>query len=131
MNRYERTYGTDWEGLTTDEAVERAYAIGVAERLGERNRTELRRLYDSIDTTYDRSMVELAYQQGRSEAKTAATDADTPGAVWSTLVTEGAVDVPEGSQEPNGLPSALSKVEIIDFSSPDSTDALDLPEFLE
>jgi len=131
MSRYERTYGTDWESLTADEAVERAYAVGVAERLGERNRAELRQLYESVETTYDRSMVELAYEQGRTEAKAAAADAGTPGALWSTLVTEGSVELPDGDDDPSGLPPALSRVEMLDLSSPDSTGSLDLPEFLD
>jgi hypothetical protein len=131
MSRYERTYGTDWERLSADEAVERAYAVGVAERLGERNRAELRRLYESVDSTYDRSMVELAYEQGRSEAKSAAAEVGTPESLWSTLVTDGPVELPEGKQEAGGLPPALSKIEMLDFSSPDSTDSLDLPEFLD
>ena len=35
MGLYEREYGTDWTTLDKDEATERAYALGVAESLGE------------------------------------------------------------------------------------------------
>jgi hypothetical protein len=133
MTHYDRTYGTDWESLTADEAVERAYAIGVAERLGEPDREELERLYASVDSNYDRSMVELAYEQGRNEAREVAPRADSARGVWSRLVADDPVgiDAEPGPDRPHGLPESLSVAGMLSFDPPDSTDALDLPEFLD
>ena len=45
MSRYEAEFDTEWEMLDRDDATTRAYAIGVAERLGELNREELQAIY--------------------------------------------------------------------------------------
>lgn len=134
MTHYERTYGTEWDEVDADEAVERAYAIGVAERLGESNRAELERLYDAVEAAYDRSLVELAYGQGRTEAVEVATesDPDSEAELWSELVTSDVpVDEEAATDQPQGLPPALGFGEALDLPAPDSTDALDLPEFLD
>ncbi len=68
MSRYEREFGTDWDTLDKDEATDRAYAIGVAERLGEYDREELeasRR--DELGVSHEQ--VELAYDEGRNERR--------------------------------------------------------------
>jgi hypothetical protein len=134
MTHYERTYGTDWNEIDADEAVERAYAIGVAERLGESNRAELERIYAAVEGAYDRSLVELAYGQGRTEAVEVATESD-PGSeeeLWSELVTgDVPVDDAAATDQPQGLPPALALGEVLELPAPDSTDALDLPEFLD
>jgi hypothetical protein len=134
MSHYERTYGTDWDEVDADEAVERAYAIGVAERLGESNRAELERLYDAVEDAYEQSLVELAYGQGRTEAVEVATesDPDSESELWSELVTgDVPVDEETATGQPDGLPPALALGEVLDLQAPDSTDALDLPEFLD
>ena len=134
MSHYERAFDTDWERLDADEASDRAYAIGVAERLGERNREELERIYGAVDTAYGRSMVELAYEEGRREAKEVAEEGvDSVEAVWAELV-EGGADIdpeepPTGGRD--GLPEALDSTEMLDRATPDSTDALDRPDFLD
>lgn len=45
-DRYETTFGTEWAELSTDETIERAFAIGVAETLEEAPPDELARLYE-------------------------------------------------------------------------------------
>ncbi|MBV0924241.1 hypothetical protein KTS45_08510 [Halomicroarcula limicola] len=135
MSRYEREFETDWDALDKDAATDRAYAIGVAERLGEYNREELEAIYVEMDSAYHRSMVELAYDEGRNEAKAAAesgsADAD---AVWAELVEGETVtldedDLPTGGRD--GLPEALEPSELLDRQSVDSTEAVDRPDFLE
>jgi len=134
MSRYEREYD-DWDTLEKDEATERAYAIGVAEKLGEYNREELEAIYDEMGTNYNKSMVELAYREGRQEAAAAAQSTDENGeAVWADLVNgEKTVvdpeDRPTGGRD--GLPEALDPSELLDKQDVDSTEALDLPDFLE
>jgi hypothetical protein len=133
VSRYADAFGTDWEHLDAEEATERAYAIGVAERLGERNREELQRIYATADSTYERSMVELAYREGRREAKAAAGGVDDLDDVWDELVEVGvaldAEEPPTGGRD--GLPEALDSTEMLDRQAPDSTDALDRPGFLD
>ncbi|WP_336329605.1 hypothetical protein [Haloarcula sp. CGMCC 1.2071] len=135
MSRYEREFGTDWETLDKDEATDRAYAIGVAERLGEYNREELEAIYAEMNSAYHKSMVELAYDEGRNEAKEAAetTSADRD-ALWADLINGEKTyldedDVSTGGRD--GLPSALDSSELLDRQSIDSTDAVDRPDFLD
>ncbi|WP_226011246.1 hypothetical protein [Halomicrobium salinisoli] len=133
MSRYEREYGP-WDDLDRDEATERAYAIGVAEKLGEYNREELEAIYEAMETSYDRSMVELAYREGRREATAVAEEVDDGAAVWADLV-EGETtvidpgDAPTGGRD--GLPEALDPTDLLDRQNVDSTEALDLPDFLK
>jgi len=133
MSRYEAEFDTGWETLGKDEATTRAYAIGVAERLGEFNRDELKAIYAEMDSAYHRSMVELAYDEGRNEAKAAA-EADTDDAVWAELVqgettAVDADDVPEPARD--SLPEALEPGDLLDRQDVDSTDAVDRPDFLD
>ena len=133
MSRYERGFDTEWETLGKDDATTRAYAIGVAERLGEFNREELEAIYAEMESAYHRSMVELAYDVGRNEAKAAADTADAD-AIWAELV-EGETTVVDPEDVPDrgrdGLPEALDSGELLDRHDVDSTDAVDRPDFLE
>jgi len=133
MSRYEREFDTGWDSLEKDDATTRAYAIGVAERLGEGNRDELEAIYAEMDSAYHRSMVELAYEEGRNEAKAAA-DPDDADAVWAELVQgETTVvdpdDIPERGRD--RLPDALDSGELLDRQEVDSTEAVDRPDFLD
>ena len=134
MSRYDAEFD-DWDTLEKDEATERAYAIGVAEKLGEYNREELEAIYDEMGTNYQKSMVELAYREGRQEATAAAkaTDEDDQ-AVWDDLV-NGEPTVVDPDERPtggrDGLPEALEPSELLDKQDVDSTEALDLPDFLD
>ena len=135
MSRYEAEFDTGWDTLDKDEATTRAYAIGVAERLGELNREELEAIYGEMGSAYHRSMVELAYEEGRNEAKETAASGDADDdAVWAELV-EGETtvvdpeDVPDRSRD--GLPEALGSGELLDRQDVDTTEAVDRPEFLD
>lgn len=133
MSRYERAYGTDWEELDQDEAMERAYALGVAAALGEYHRDELEAVREEMTTAYDRSIVELAFEEGRNEGKEADSESEEESAVWSELVTGEPPVEAEGSPTGgrDGLPKAIDAPDALDRADRDSTDALDLPEFLE
>ena len=134
MSRYDSEFDTEWDSLDKDEATTRAYAIGVAERLGEFNREELKAIYGEMDSAYHRSMVELAYEEGRNEAKATVDSATDGDAVWAQLV-EGETtlvdpeDVAERGRD--GLPSVLDSGDLLDRQDVDSTDAVDRPDFLE
>ncbi len=62
---YERAFGTDWERIDDrEEVVRRAFALGVAARLGDPG--ELERLESQTETSYAQSFVDLAYQKGET-----------------------------------------------------------------
>ena len=130
MSRYEQQYGTDWESLDPEEGVERAYALGVAASLGEYDREELDALREEKNSAYNTSKVELAFQEGKNEGREV--EAEETEKVWNELVV-GEVpleedDLPTGGR--TGLPDAIDIAEVLDRPDRDSTDAVDLPEFL-
>ncbi|MFT4947846.1 MAG: hypothetical protein ACI8TL_002095 [Natronomonas sp.] len=131
MNRYERQYGTDWETLDPDEAVDRAYALGVAATMAEYHPDELDAIREEMDSSYNTSMVELAFQEGKKESREI--DEEETENAWNELVV-GEVplepdDLPMGGR--SGLPEAITLTEALDRPDRDSTDAVDLPEFLK
>ncbi|WP_436901496.1 hypothetical protein [Halovenus halobia] len=130
MSRYEQQYGTDWGTLDPEEGVERAYALGVAASLGEYDREELDAIREEMSSAYNTSMVELAFQEGKSEGKEA--ESEETETVWNELVVGEVTleedDGPTGGR--NGLPEAMDITEVLDKPDRDSTDAVDLPEFL-
>ncbi|WP_267161740.1 hypothetical protein [Halovenus salina] len=135
MSKYERAYGTDWESLDEDEGMERAYALGVATSLGEPLPDELAAIREEMDTAYQRSVVDLAFEEGETEAlEVDATATDEPAKVWDELVDDEPVtvdpdDVPTGGRQ--GLPEAVDKFGALDRPDIDSTNVVDLPEFLQ
>lgn len=134
MSHYERRYGYDWDALDRDDATERAYALGVAERLGERDRDELERIYTAMSTNYDRSLVEVAFEEGRNEARELARAADEADPdPWEQLVEGESVvfDPRDRTGGREGLPEALEPSELLDKLDVDSRDATDRPGFLD
>lgn len=134
MSKYERAYGTDWETIDRDEALERAYALGVATSLGEHHPEELDAIRDEMQTSYDKSVVDLAFDEGKTEAREAETRPDESQPVWAELVEGETVtvesdEVPTGGRD--GLPEAINKIDALDRPDRDSTDVVDRPEFLE
>lgn len=136
MSLYEREYGTEWTNLDKDEATERAYALGVAEALGEYNREEFEAVRDEMDTAYDQSMVELAFREGKTEGREARPPGadDDDQAVWSALVEGETVtvdedDLPTGGRD--GIPEAVDKLDAIEKPEPGDVDATDRPDFLD
>ncbi|ELY99396.1 hypothetical protein [Natrialba asiatica] len=127
---YDDTFGTDWESIDgREEVVERAYALGVATRLGETYPDERDRLTEQVGTTYDQSFVDLAYQKGRDEA--AGRASEPPGAVWEELVEGQTIIEAEETDDPEDtLPDAIRGVDI-DTPPADSTETLRKPAFLE
>lgn len=135
---YEETFGTDWTELDDrEEAVRRAFALGVAARLGERHAGELDRISAEVDNSYDRSFVELAYHEGRDKASEHdATDDARDDEVWEDLVegsTEFDPDLPGGPSpdefEEPGPPGFLDHAEP-DTKPDDSREAVERPKFL-
>lgn len=135
MSYYSDQFETDWTAAAVDreEVTRRAYAIGVAEKLGEDNRRELEALYEALESAYARSLVELAYQEGRQEATAALSDGEDD-AVWEALVgtQTTTVEPPDHLTEGrDGLPEAIGIGELFARMDAGSTEALDRPEFLD
>lgn len=138
MSRYERAFGTDWETLSEAEAMERAYALGVAAALGEYHPEELQAVREEMDTTYSKSVIDLAFEEGRNEGREVehpqSDSADANAQAWKELVEGETVtieedDLPTGGR--SGLPEAVDRMGILDRPNRDSTDAVDLPDFLK
>ena len=135
MGLYEREYGAEWTTLDKDEATERAYALGVAESLGEYNRDEFEAVHAEVDTAYDRSMVELAFREGKTEAREHEPGGDDDDrAVWRDLVEGETVtvdedDLPTGGRD--GIPEAVDRIDALEKPDPDEVEATDQPDFLD
>jgi len=135
---YEDSYGTDWDSLDRDEAMGRAFALGVDASLGNRHPEEYDRIVEEMDTAYNRSIVELAYEEGKNKAKKKQYSGDGSGddeVVWADLVEGETVtveedDVPTGSDR-NSLPPALDKTELLDRPDTDSRGRVEKPDFLK
>jgi hypothetical protein len=142
---YEDRFDTDWrpEEMTREEAVWRAYALGVAAALGDQHPGEYRKLV----TATGRSLVEMAYDEGKTEAADmdsdlAASDSDEDEldfpdretAVWSKLISyreeEGdEIHAGRGRRERDDLPDFLRRIDL-DSVDREDLDKLRLPEFL-
>ncbi len=140
MSRYERTYEAVGESdeLDREAAIERAYALGVAAGLGDPPPEELAALTEAVGSAYDRNVVKLAYDEGRTEALAAADEQTDHGQVWAELVggdseADGSSKMSERSGTFDALdrPAALDRVEALDRIDLDSTEATELPEFLD
>ncbi|SEW24706.1 hypothetical protein [Halobacterium jilantaiense] len=142
---YDDSFDTDWdpEDVGREEAVWRAYALGAAAALGETHPGEYRKLV----TATGRSLVEMAYDEGKSEAANLDSELasgsdeaeldfpDRETAVWSKLITyreeEGdEIDADRGGgRERDDLPDLLRRIDL-DSLNRDDLDRLRLPELL-
>lgn len=143
---YDRRYGTDWTTLSRDEAIERAFALGIDAHFGVTHPDEYERIVDSMQGAYARSIVELAYKEGKEKAKQAEQTLDGHQDIWDALVDQGAgaavvdADAPTDDDEDADtefditgavdLPAALAALDLSNRPGEDDLDALDLPEFL-
>ncbi|MEF8826290.1 MAG: hypothetical protein V5A34_09250 [Halapricum sp.] len=146
---YETTYGTEWSTLTDEESIERAFALGVSVALGENqdHPDELDRLKAQTSSAYDQSLVELAYAEGKTKATGIAQEPGSDGSeVWNRLIeTEIEIDSLWQDQSPSGgrpdrenetpssqidLPSAITRLKLMESHDIDDRDQLRLPRFL-
>ncbi|EMA58562.1 hypothetical protein [Halorubrum lipolyticum] len=125
---YDRTFGTEWDDLSREEAVERAFALGVAAGVGSARPVELDRVLDAFENAYDRSLIELAYDEGRTKALEAAPEADDAEAVWDRLV-DGS-GAPRGSPVSAALPGAITELTLTRRPREGPPSSLDFPSML-
>ncbi|MFB6122846.1 MAG: hypothetical protein ABEJ78_05245 [Haloferacaceae archaeon] len=131
---YDSEYGTDWTDIDRESILERAFALGVASVIDAPNETEYQRLLEAADTTYERSLVELAHNEGKRKARKQKTAAADPTEVWTALVGDDAESSTESTDtedetRPRGLPPALDRVAHSSLPD-DGRDNLRLPDFL-
>ena len=134
---YERTFGTDWEEVDREEALHRAFALGVAESLGaETPADELDRLKSQVSGRYGQSLVDLAYDEGRNKG-----NRPSPGReneeVWSELVEydgEPLTGPPRGAQRRptrrTDLPESIGVPPFL-ANRRDDLEKLGFPDFLK
>ncbi len=126
---YDR-YFDERSEYTTDEVLERAYALGVESVCGDPDKRAYKRLKARSPDTYDESIVELAYDEGRAKALNLEAADEDSETIWNRLVEKtledpGPVDRPD---RPESLPAFLSRP---DETGPEGPpDSLDLPSFL-
>lgn len=130
---YERQFETEWEDLTIEEATRRAYAIGVATSLGEDHESEFKRIYAHFDTPYNRSLVELSFEEGRNRARKEVGAGGDQSDIWDDLVASGEIDRVEPTPFTRGgqsVPSAVQRATMLNSPLDGPLDAIGLPDFL-
>lgn len=131
LEMYESEFDTEWTDLDKEEALERAFALGVARSLGNPDHEAYERVRNAADTTYERSLIELAYEEGRTKAAehSGAESAD----VWEELVVEADPSDTDQPDPPNrgddGPPGMFSRAEPTTVPD-DGLDRMRLPAFL-
>ncbi|MGM0448814.1 MAG: hypothetical protein ACQERM_11285 [Methanobacteriota archaeon] len=127
---YERTFDTGWDELSREEAVERAFALGVVAGVDNPRPEEFDRVLEAFPGSYDRSIVELAYDEGRTKALEAKAERDDPDneAVWRSLVDD--TGAPRESPVPAALPGAIRELTLTDGPQEGPPSSLDLPSML-
>lgn len=150
---YEDRFGTDWQQLSVEEAIQRMYALGAAARLGGRLPEERDRIVGAARRSYTEKILELAYEEGKQRAGgRAADDAQSafqevveetpsvlePGAASEVDGTSAAggggasadgAGGSEESKEASGPPDKFGIPPLLEEESED-LDRLDSPEFL-
>lgn len=116
---YERAFDTDWETLSDEAAIRRMYVLGIAAELGHDYPAERRRIRELATSAYDRSILELAFEEGKAEIADVRPHHDSDADAWSELV--------ETSDASPPSPSSLS----VDRSDADSPGAVDRPGLLD
>lgn len=116
---------------TTRETLERAYALGVQSVCDDPDEAAYERLKERSPDSYDRSIVELAYEEGRAEALELEASDEESEEIWERLVeTDAAPDAVGDRAGPSeNLPGLLSRDDDAG-SKAELPESLDLPSFL-
>ncbi|WP_129115128.1 hypothetical protein [Halegenticoccus tardaugens] len=115
---YDAAFGTEWTALDRTEAIERAFALGVSAACGEPDPDEYERVLAAVSTAYERSMVELAFREGRGKAAGLRRRSAAPDEVWAELVEPAGTAEGSNGEADRGsrrdLPRALSRFDLLD-----------------
>jgi hypothetical protein len=128
---YDRYFEDEDAEYTTADVLERAYALGVASVCADPGDGEYERLKRKSPDTYDETIIELAYDEGRARAlKLEAEEADDD-AIWERLVEVELGAERTGAEEDSedAVPESIRAPGWMRRSK-EPPDRLDLPAFL-
>ena len=132
---YERAFETDWESLSAEEAIRRMYALGIAAELGHDRPEECRRIRDLASNAYERSILDLSFEEGKREVAEVRPHHESDTEAWSELVEHS-----ERSPSPPSLsvdrtdsnsPGAVDKPTLLDGFDADDLERVRLPSLLK
>ena len=135
---YEDTFDTDWETLSSDGALRRMYALGVAASLGHPDDDEYRRIRGLADSPYARNVLELAFEEGRQRGRRNRRELGGDGDVddvWETLVSDRGSAPPssrtttDADRSTGGVPDAVTRDRLLELSG-DDLERVRLPDLL-
>ena len=126
---YGERFGYEWDHISLDDALTRAYALGVMAALGQRLNEEWDRIRESAPNAYQRSLLDAAYQEGLSRGKHHHRATESVEDAWTAAIEPSTVH-PGGDRAPAGAgPSARGHGEAL--SVPEhKIDVLGLPDVL-
>ncbi|MFB6089938.1 MAG: hypothetical protein ABEJ97_02660 [Halobellus sp.] len=121
---YERAFDVGWESLSAEEAVERMYALGIATELGHEYPEERRRLRGLASNAYERSVLDLAFEEGRREVQDVRPDHESDEAAWEELIET--TDSPAPARESLSVDSSSEVPDVV--NRPGALDGFDVDE---
>lgn len=124
---YRSEYGCDWDDLSRDEAIERGYALGIAAELGEDLTAEFERVLNEVETPLQRSLVKLAFDEGK-KAVTQLPDGCSTEEIWEQTLASEPIELGD-EERPRGVPTAVTRIQLLDPPG-DDLDRVRLPDFL-
>ena len=127
---YDEHFDDDGD-LDAADVITRAYALGVASVCGDPDHESVyENLRERSPDSYDESLVELAFEEGRAKALDLEPGTEGPAEVWETLVETRLrdVDVDSGAGR-TGLPDVLTRSDD-EPAVGRRPESLDLPSFL-
>ncbi|RLM57478.1 hypothetical protein DVK02_06850 [Halobellus sp. Atlit-31R] len=116
---YERAFDTDWESLSGEGAIRRMYALGIAAELGYRDTDERDRIRALASTAYERSVLDLAFEEGKRQVQDVRPHHESDEDAWEALV--------EDPESPSPPPESLT----VEDRSTAAPDAIDRPPLLD
>jgi hypothetical protein len=130
---YDRVFDTDWRTLEAEDALRRMYALGIAKELGHDFPEERGRIRRLAATAYQRSVLDLAYSEGRRQVQDVRPDFDTAAETWEALVDDdGSPRAPpdlDVERTPSEIPGALDRASMLELGV-DELELLRLPSLL-
>jgi hypothetical protein len=133
---YERAFDVDWTSLSGEEAIRRMYSLGIATELGYEHPEERTRIQELASSAYERSVLELSFEEGRRKVRDVRPLHETDEETWTELVES--VDDPSPSREslaidsvPDDVPDAVDRPSLLSGFDADDLDRLRLPSLLE
>ena len=136
---YERAFDVEWDSLSAEEALRRMYALGTAAELGHRYEDERARILAMATTAYQRSVLELAYAEGRNAVRDHREEYDSDAETWEALIEARGIAVDPETDDGDGdrdvrdpgerLPNAIDRASMLELDV-DDLERLRLPKFL-